>query len=271
MLSIQLGGCCLFHEKESNYKKWDRRDNLASLDDDGDTLTTTDTGRADGVLALGALELMGQVGHNTGARGTERVSESNGTTVQVGLGAVQSENLLNSQVLGSKGLVDLDKVHILEGQTGLLEGTLDGRNWADTHDGGLDGGNVPGDNLGERLQSMLFDGLLGGDDDGTSTVRDTRGVSGGDSSLLLEDGGELDEGLDGGCGASMFIVAEGLDVLLDLVLDGDNLSVEATGLVGYFDIDRLIRVRVMNEGYGDDANHVFFFLPLWRTLFTFTG
>lgn len=82
MLSIQVR-CCLFHGVK--LQKKGRGDNLASLDDDGDTLTTTDAGRADGVLALGALELMGQVGHDTGAGGTERVSESNGTTVQVSL------------------------------------------------------------------------------------------------------------------------------------------------------------------------------------------
>jgi hypothetical protein len=92
---------------------------------------------------------------------------------------------------------------------------------------------------------VLLDGLLGGNDNGTGTVRDTGGVSGGDGSLLLEDGGELVEGLDGGCGAGVLIVAEGLDVLLDLVLDGDDLGVEATGLVGYFGSKRILRIEVL--------------------------
>lgn len=80
---------------------------------------------------------------------------------------------------------------------------------------------------------MLLDGLLRGDDDGTGTIRDTGGVSGSDGSFLLEDGGELGEGLDGGCGAGVLVVAQGLDVLLDLVLNGGDLCGEATGLVGY--------------------------------------
>lgn len=164
------------------------------------------------------------------------MTQSNGTTVQVGLGTVQSKNLLNRQVLGSKGLVDLDQVHILQVQASLLEGALNGGDGADTHDAGLDGGDVPRDDLGQGLQSVLLDGVLRGNNDGTSSVANARGVTGSDGAILLEDRRELVELLDGGLGASVLIVAQGLDSLLDLVLDGDNLGVEATGLVGYIEV-----------------------------------
>lgn len=107
---------------------------------------------------------------------------------------------------------------------------------------------------------MLLDGLLRGNDDGTGTVRDAGGVSSSDGSLLLEDGGELGEGLDGGCGAGVFVVAQGFDGLLDLVLDGGDLCVEATGLVGYLGLKKREVVSLRGNKKMKMLHITFFFL-----------
>src|SRR5690606_11713796 len=103
---------------------------LASLNNHGNSLATTNASRSNSILALSALQLMGQVGHDSRSRGTQGVSESNSTSVQVGLAAVQAKDFLHSQVLGSKGLVDLNQIHVLQSQTSLLECTLDSGHWS---------------------------------------------------------------------------------------------------------------------------------------------
>jgi hypothetical protein len=61
---------------------------LALLDHDGDTLAAANARRSDSeLLVLLLLHHVGQVAHDTGAGGTERVAQSDGTTVGVELGA----------------------------------------------------------------------------------------------------------------------------------------------------------------------------------------
>ena len=51
----------------------------------------------------------------------ERVSECHGAAIDVGALAIETELLLDGQVLGSEGLVDLDEVHVIQPQAGPVE------------------------------------------------------------------------------------------------------------------------------------------------------
>ena len=51
-----------------------------------------------------------------------RVAEGDGAAVRVGLGGVEAQDLGDRQGLGGEGLVGLDDIHLVQGQTGLFEG-----------------------------------------------------------------------------------------------------------------------------------------------------
>lgn len=121
----------------------------ALFQDDGDALTTTDAGRANSVLASSSPvvktqwiiqsylmcrhlawytvhiitkrtkspELMNQVGSDTCSRSTERMSDGNSSTVDIGFCWIQSKSLSNSQVLSAKSLVHLYKANDISDTT----------------------------------------------------------------------------------------------------------------------------------------------------------
>ena len=63
----------------------------------------------------------------------------------------------------------------------LLQGLTGGGHGADAHDLGIHAAVAIGDQLGNGLQAVLLNGLLGGQDDGGSAVVDAGGVAGGDA------------------------------------------------------------------------------------------
>ena len=122
------------------------------LQDDGDALTSTDAGGANSVLASSSSvknkdhyskllkvptsqmilciytyiyylwmtrlpELMNQVSCDAGSRSTERMSDGDSTTVNIGFLWIQSKSFRNSQELSSKRLVHLCRANNISGTT----------------------------------------------------------------------------------------------------------------------------------------------------------
>ena len=159
--------------------------------------------------------------------------------------------------LGGKGLVGLHQVDVVDGQTGLLQSLAGSGHGAHAHDLGIHAALAPADELGHGLQTVLLHGLAGSQHDGGSAVVDAGGVGSGDPGLTLV-GGFLDTGglkgvhhlgigglgadgeraaqlgdaFLGDAGLGILILGEGDHFLLDLDHHGDDLVVEAAGLLG---------------------------------------
>jgi hypothetical protein len=179
------------------------------FDDHGDALAAADAGGAETVAGVATAQLMDEVSGDAVAGGSEGVAQGDGAAVDVGLVAVEAEGALDGNILGREGLVDLNEVHLLEGEASALEGFLGGVNGADAHDGGLNADVGPGDEAGEGSKLVAAGSVGRGDDDSGGAVRDARGVASGDDTVFGEDGGELGEGRSGGVGARVLVGGEG--------------------------------------------------------------
>lgn len=60
------------------------------FDDDGDSLTPTDTGAAHRILEIAASDFVYEIGSNAGAGGPQWMAQSDGAPVDVGSGIVQA-------------------------------------------------------------------------------------------------------------------------------------------------------------------------------------
>src|SRR5262249_51841325 len=109
-----------------------------STDGNGDSLTAADAGRDNAKLRLAALHLERERQHDPRPRSPERVPERDRAAVDVDLLAVEPELLLDGEVLGREGLVDLDQVHAIERLADALQGLADRGRRADAHDLGRD-------------------------------------------------------------------------------------------------------------------------------------
>src|SRR5690606_15669023 len=129
-------------------------DRLDAFEDRGDTLAETD---AHGRHTQGAAVLLHHVQQGAGDTGTGaavRVTQRDGTTVQVDLLVhlvQQLQVLQHRQGLGGEGFVQLDVIDVVHGQAGTLEGLLGGRHRAVAHDRRVDTGHGHGADHGHRL------------------------------------------------------------------------------------------------------------------------
>eukprot|EP01137_Pigoraptor_chileana_P003280 Opistho-2@43241 len=169
---------------------------------------------------------MDEVCGDAAARSAERVAEGDGTAVGVGPVPVETKLLLACKILRRKRLVDFDKVDIRNLEPGLVEGACDGSDWANAHDLGVASAHMPRDEAREGLETVLLDGGLRCDHNGTGTVADARGIAGSDNTVLLEDGRELAKRLQSRLGACMLVRLEELGALLALELNRGDLGVE---------------------------------------------
>src|SRR5829696_2912149 len=95
-----------------------------ALDDGAGAETATAAHRHEAVAAAAALELVQGLGHEERARGAERVAEGDGAAVRVGLREVGADLLGPRQDDGGERLVDLERVHLVDGQPAALEQAL---------------------------------------------------------------------------------------------------------------------------------------------------
>lgn len=194
---------------------------LLALKDSSHTHTSTNAHGGDTDLLTLALELGEEGSDLAGTGAAERVTEGDGTTLGVDLLDGGTDLLDGVDGLGGEGLVDLKDVNIVDGQASALDGDGDGEGRTDTHDarGHTDDGG--GDVFAEDLEAELLGGLALHEQDGSSTVRDLGGVTGGGGALIIESGAQLAELLGGGARADTIVTVDD-DGLLVTVLVGDD-------------------------------------------------
>ena len=98
-----------------------------------DALAAADTGGAESVAPASPAEGMQQVQGDAGAARAQRVAQGHGPAVEVGALAVETELTLDGEVLRGEGLVDLDQVHVAQGQACPVERLPRRRRRADAH------------------------------------------------------------------------------------------------------------------------------------------
>mmetsp|Transcript_2760 Transcript_2760/g.4643 ORF Transcript_2760/g.4643 Transcript_2760/m.4643 type:complete len:374 (+) Transcript_2760:136-1257(+) len=170
--------------------------------------------------------------HDARARSTGGVTKGHSTTLKVCLVHIKFKNLLAGKELCCKGFVDLDKVHVGHGQASTLKSHLHGGHRAKAHNFRWDTGDSVAHDASHGLEAVLVHSLAASDNNSTSTITDTRGVTSSNNTTLLEEGLELGEALQSGLGTRVLVSVKGNFALL-AILDHDwlNLILKETLLV----------------------------------------
>ena len=177
------------------------------------------------------------------------MAESNGTTLGVDFLLRNAQLVGTPHTLRGEGLVDLEDVHIILGDAGLLQGDRDGLPGTNTHQKRRDTDNRGSDVLANDLLAQTLSGGPLHEQDGGGTVGDLRGVTGVDGAVLGEGRADLAERLSGDTLADTIVGLDGDGLLLaglgvcPLDIKGNNLFIEETGLLS---LDGLL-VRMSGE------------------------
>lgn len=147
--------------------------NLNRLQQQRNTLSTSDAGRSDGSLQVLALQLVHQMTGDARSGRSQRVSQRDRTTVQIELVGVETERLNAGKSLNAERFVDFVQIDVALGQSGHLEDVLDGGNGADAHDLRRHSDGTVRNQARQRGQVVCLDGFLRGQDDGGSSVADS--------------------------------------------------------------------------------------------------
>src|SRR5258707_6101125 len=107
---------------------------LNPLDDGRDTHAAADAQRDQRATRVAALELVDHGSGDHGAGGAQRVAHRDGTTVDVELLVGDVQILLELQHHRGEGLVQLEQVDVVDGQTRAVEHLLRGGRRAGQHD-----------------------------------------------------------------------------------------------------------------------------------------
>jgi hypothetical protein len=191
-------------------------------------------------LGLLLLEHGGKGGDNTSTRAAKRVANGNGTTKDVNLLRLKTEDLHVGEGNGREGLVDLVVLDLLSGQTGVLDGLGNGQSRSNSETLRLTLSITPTKDLGNGLEVELLELGLRNEDNSGGTIVDGGSVGSSDGTVRLE---SRAHGLE-------LVNVQVLDLIITLDLDGglatatgdldrDNLS-EETGLSGSLSL--LVRV-----------------------------
>src|ERR1044072_5366239 len=133
-----------------------------AFEDRRQALADADAHRRDPVLAAAAAQLTDQGGGEASAGAAERVAEGDRAAVDVELLFVDAELAGAGEHLRGEGLVELDQVDLLEGETGRVERAGNRQRRADPHVGGVDAGDAEGDDAGERVGAEALRAPPGG-------------------------------------------------------------------------------------------------------------
>lgn len=161
--------------------------------------------------------------------------ESNGTSSWVHLLPVQLERISAVNSHASEGLVQLEDVDVVNGQSVLAQKLGHGNRWTDTHDARCETCNGGADVLGENWLVKL-EGLAAlHEKDCSGAVGDLGGVA---ASRLVTKGWEgwanLIEGFKGCAPAWALILGQGDVLAIELDGDGCDLVVEETSFLRSF-------------------------------------
>lgn len=191
---------------------------LKALDDHGGGSTTTIADGSTTLLAL--LQQVGEGDEDAGTRGTDGVTETDSTSSNVDLLGVQAQELVVGKGNDREGLVELEKINVLNLQVSLLEGLGEGSSGSNGEINRSNRGIGKGQDAGEGLQAELVGLGAGHEDKGRGTIVQGRGVGGSDSAVCL-----LEDGLQAGDLVKLDILVLlilGKGLVAPLVLDGDG-------------------------------------------------
>ena len=162
------------------------------------------------------------------AAGTDGMTKGDGTAAWVQPLHIKAEQAGAAEGLNGEGLVDLDGIDLFEVPAGAVANAADGSDRTESHQRGITTDSGAGDDAGARGELVLGDGFVTGKQDAGSSVVDAGGVASGDAAVFAEGGLELGEGLDGGVGARVLVLAD------DSIRagDGDDLAGESGAVRG---------------------------------------
>lgn len=121
----------------------------------GTAATVADTSTAN--LGTPFLEDRGQSGDDTGTGAAKRVADGDGAAIDVDLAGVEVQELHVGEGNDGEGLVDLVKVNVLVGETGVLDSLGDGQGGSNGEALGLARSVTPSEDLGNGLEAELLD------------------------------------------------------------------------------------------------------------------
>src|SRR5205823_101970 len=121
--------------------------------DRGDTLASTDAHSDKRILAAGATEFVQGFHRQDTARCPDGVSKRNAAPIRVCAIKRQVQIPHYSQSLGSEGLIQLDHIHVLDGQVSAFEHLPYRWHWPDTHVLRIHSSICIGDQPSQRLQA----------------------------------------------------------------------------------------------------------------------
>ena len=143
------------------------------------------------------------------AAGADGMTEGDGAAALVETGPVKAEQMGAAEGLDGEGLIDLDGIHLVEVPAGATADTADGFDRAEAHEGGIAADDGAGDDAGAGGELVGGEGVVAGEQDESGAVVDAGGVAGGDAAVFAEGGFQFGEGLDGGIGSRVLVLADG--------------------------------------------------------------
>ena len=158
------------------------------LEDPSGAHAATDAHADDAVAGAAALHLVEQRRGELGARAAQGGAQGDGAAVDVDLVDVDAELAGAVDRLAGEGLVDLEEVHVPDGQAGLLQRGRDGLGGTDAHDLGVHTDDRVAAEGGEGGEPLGLRGLARHDEGRGRAVGHLRGVAGGGRAILGEDG-----------------------------------------------------------------------------------
>src|SRR5690606_25270574 len=147
---------------------------------------TADTGRAQAVPRTASPQLMDQIDRDPCARRGKRMRDRDRTAVHIRLLMVEAELTGNRRELRCERLIHVDKVHVIQCQTRLLQCLSTRRRRADPHDARIDARDAPRHEAADRLETVALRPGPAGHDTYCRAVADATRVAGSDETILPE-------------------------------------------------------------------------------------
>ena len=177
------------------------------------------------------MESIEECHEDTCAAGSDRMSEGDGSAVDVDFGRIEIEFSGTGDHLRREGFVQFEEIDVGNFESGFVESEADG----------IDGGDenfARFDAAGGVREDTKFPGSVGraggggiGHDNGGSAVAESAGISGSDGSLGIEGGSQLCECFDRGFGAESFIGGDEFFFFFEANGDGDDFVLKLSALL----------------------------------------
>src|SRR5271156_6611561 len=157
------------------------------LNDHGDALAHTNAHRAQSETSPCALQMPQSSCDQAGAAGTERMTERNGSSVGIDMERIagNTEFAQHRESLRGERLVQLDDVHLLNGQASERKNLARRGYRADAHYPRSHAGSRTGDHPAQGLQPIAFGSRFRCNQQSSGPVIDARGIARGDCAVRL--------------------------------------------------------------------------------------